>query len=224
MNCPVCGVKIKPWDWSQNCRKCGTNLFLHDFNKRLEEESIQAEKDFLWWTNMTNQFMNYGIKDKVSLFRLIFSVFPLLLLCMPVITYEGGTMIYLNFLLDLFGGGKFFPEGFGTADMKGISLLLPSSLMIAASLFLATLGFFSVVVGPAFMNFKAPAVFELIGTFLAVSGTLLFNFSTVSALSAINPSVSAAPGLYVYCAVMIAETVFMFCFIRYSSKFRSLQN
>lgn len=223
MNCPVCGVKIKPWDWSQNCKKCGTNLFLHDFNKRLEEESVQAEKDFLWWNNMTAQFMNYGIKDKFALFRLIFSVLPLLLLCMPVITFDGGSMIYLNFLLDSFGGGSFFPDGFGPSDMTSFSALLPASALLAFSLLMATLGFFSVLVGPAFMNFRAPAVFELIGTLSAVLGTVLFNFISAVSISSLNPTVSASFGLYIYSAIMLAETVLTFCFTGYSKKFISLQ-
>lgn len=222
MNCPVCGTKIKALDWSQNCKKCGTNLFLHNFNDRLREESIQAEKDFLWWTNMTDQFMNYGVRDKVSLFRLIFSVFPLILLCMPVITFDGNTMIYLNFLLDSFGGGNFFPEGFGIGDMTGFSLLLPAFLLLAVSLFAATLAFFSVVVGPAFMNFRAAAIFELIGTFCAAAGTVMFNFFSVNALSAVNPTVAPSFGLYIYCGLMIAETVFLFWFVPYSKKFKAL--
>lgn len=222
MNCPVCGTKIKPWNWSQNCKKCGTNLFLHDFNKRLEAESVQAEKDFLWWTNMTAQFMDYGVKDKVSLFRMIFSVVPLILLCMPVITYGESTMIYLNFLLDSFGGGEFFPEGFGIGDMTQYTLFLPAFLLLAVSLFLATIAFFSVVVGPAFMNFRAAAVFELIGTVCAVAGTVMFNFFSVGALASVNPSVVSSFGLYIYDAVMIAETIFMFWFTGYAVKFKAL--
>ena len=222
MNCPVCGTKIKPWDWSQNCKKCGTNLFLHDFNNRLREESVQAEKDFLWWTNMTTQFMDYGVKDKLSLFRLIFSVLPLILLCMPVIVFGGGSMIYINFLLDAFGGGKFFPEGFGIGDMTQYTYFLPAFLLLALSLFAATLAFFSVVVGPAFMNFRAAAIFELIGTVCAVAGTVLFNFFSVDALTAIAPDVTPSFGLYIYCAVMIAETVFLFFFVPYSKKFKAL--
>lgn len=222
MNCPVCGTKIKPWDWSQNCKKCGTNLFLHDFNNRLRAESVQAEKDFLWWTNMTTQFMDYGVRDKLSLFRLIFSVLPLIILCMPVISFNGGAMIYLNFLLDAFGGGKFFPEGFGIADMTHYSCLLPAFLLLAVSLFAAVLAFFSVVVGPAFMNFRAAAIFELVGAVCAVAGTVLFNFFSVGSLSAINPSVAPSFGLYIYCAVMIAETVFLFYFVPYSKKFKAL--
>lgn len=222
MNCPVCGVRIKPWDWRQNCRKCGTNLFLHDFNNRLREESVQAEKDFLWWTNMTAQFMDYGVKDKVALFRLIFSVFPLILLCMPVITFGGSTMIYLNFLMDSFGGGKFFPEGFGIGDMTGYSLLLPAFLLLFVSLFMAVLAFFSVVVGPAFMNFRAAAVFELIGAVCTVAGTVMFNFFSAEALTAVDPSVSPSFGLYIYSALMIAETVFLFWFNGYSKKFKAL--
>lgn len=222
MNCPVCGTKIKPWDWRQNCKKCGTNLFLHDFNNRLRAESVQAEKDFLWWTNMTAQFMDYGVRDKLSLARMISSVLPLIILCMPVIAFNGGSMIYLNFLLDAFGGGNFFPEGFGLADMTRYSCLLPAFILLALSLFAATLAFFSVVVGPAFMNFRAAAIFELIGALCAVVGTVLFNFFSVSALSAINPSVTSSFGLYIYCAVMIAETVFMLCFVPYSKKFKAL--
>lgn len=222
MNCPVCGTKIKPWDWSQNCKKCGTNLFLHDFNNRLRAESVQAEKDFLWWTNMTTQFMDYGVKDKLSLFRLIFSVLPLILLCMPVITFGGGSMIYINFLLDAFGGGKFFPEGFGIGDMGQYTYFLPAFLLLALSLFAAVLAFFSVVVGPAFMNFRAAAIFELIGAVCAVAGTVLFNFFSVEALTAIDPSVTSSFGLYIYCAVMIAETAFLFYFVPYSKKFKAL--
>lgn len=222
MNCPVCGTKIKFWDWRQNCRKCGTNLFLHDFNNRLREESVQAEKDFLWWTNMTAQFMDYGVKDKISLFRLISSVLPLILLCMPVITFNGSTMIYLNFLLDSFGGGTFFPEGFSLGNMTQYTLLLPAFFLLAVSLFAATLAFFSVVVGPAFMNFRAAAIFELIGTLCASAGTVMFNFFSVESLSALNSSVSASFGLYIYCAVMIAETVFMIRFVSYSKKFKAL--
>ena len=222
MNCPVCGTKIKPWDWSQNCKKCGTNLFLHDFNNRLREESVQAEKDFLWWTNMTTQFMDYGVKDKLSLFRLIFSVLPLILLCMPVIVFGGGSMIYINFLLDAFGGGTFFPEGFGIGDMTQYTYFLPAFLLLALSLFAAVLAFFSVVVGPAFMNFAAAAIFELIGAVCAVAGTVLFNFFSVDALTAIDPSVTSSFGLYIYCAVMIAETAFLFYFVPYSKKFKAL--
>lgn len=222
MNCPVCGAKIKPWDWSQNCKKCGTNLFLHNFNERLREESVQAEKDFLWWTNMTTQFMDYGVKDKIALTRLIVSILPLILLCMPVIAFSGGSMMYINFLMDAFGGGTFFPEGFGLGSMTGYTLLLPAFLLLALSLFAATLAFFSVVVGPAFMNFKAAAVFELIGTVCAVAGTVMFNFFSVPALTGIDAAVTPSFGLYIYCALMAAETVFLFWFAGYAKKFKAL--
>lgn len=222
MNCPVCGTKIGALDWRQNCKKCGTNLFLHDFNNRLRAESVQAEKDYLWWTNMTAQFMDYGVRDKAALFRLIFSVFPLILLCMPVITFDGKTMIYLNFLLDAFGGGAFFTEGFGIGDMSQYSLFLPAFLLLAASLLIATVAFFSVVVGPAFMNFKAAAIFELVGALCAGAGTGMFNFASVNALTAINATVAPSFGLYIYSALMVAETVFLFWFTGYAKKFTPL--
>lgn len=223
MNCPVCGTKIKPWDWRQNCKKCGTNLFLHDFNKRLEEESVQAEKDFLWWTNMTDQFMNYGVRDKISLTRLIVSLLPLVLLVAPALTADGKMMIFLNFISDVLGGGKIFPEGFGIGDTFAYSGLFIAVAALALSLFMAVLAFFSVVVGPAFMNFKAPAVFEAIGAGLAVIGTIAMNFVFIPSASGLLAQISGSFGLYIYCAVMIAETVFLFWFVKYSKKFPALQ-
>lgn len=223
MNCPVCGTKIKPWDWRQNCKKCGTNLFLHDFAKRLEEESVQAEKDFLWWTNMTNQFMNYGVRDKVALTRLLVSVLPLAILVAPTLVADGKLMIFLNVISDIFGGGKVFPEGFGIGDTFAYNGLFIAVAGLAISLLMAVLAFFSVVVGPAFMNFKAAAVFEAIGTVLALIGTVFFNFVFIPSADGLLMEIYGSFGLYIYCAIMLAETVFLFWFVKYSEKFVPLQ-
>ena len=56
MVCPVCNAKIHPLDLRQNCKHCGTNLFLHNFNERLEQDSIQAEKDYQQWLSFTGKF------------------------------------------------------------------------------------------------------------------------------------------------------------------------
>lgn len=223
MNCPVCGVKIKPLDWRQNCAGCGTNLFLHDFNKRLEAESAQAEKDFLWWNNMTAQFMNYGVKDKISLTRMIVSVLPLLILPAPVVTANGKLTMFLSFLSDAMGGGKIFPEGFAITDIfscSGLGIALPALVL---SLLLAAIGFFSVVVGPAFMNFKAPVVFEAIAAVLALVGTVFFNFVFLPSANGLLTPITGSFGLYIYCALMIAETVFFAWFAKYAEKFPALQ-
>lgn len=223
MNCPVCGVKIKPWDWRQNCAACGTNLFLHDFNKRLEEQSVQAEKDFLWWNNMTAQFMDYGVRDKISLTRMILSVLPLLLIPAPAVLADGKLTMFLSFVSDVMGGGKIFPEGFGIADIfsyKGLGIALP---MLALSLLMATLAFFSVIVGPAFMNFRAPAVFESIGAVFAVVGTAVFNFVFIPSAQGLLVPLESSFGLYIYCALMIGECIFLFWFTKYAKKFPALQ-
>ena len=56
MVCPVCNNKISPLNLSQNCKKCGTNLFLHNFNERLMQDSERAEKDYQWWLDFTGKF------------------------------------------------------------------------------------------------------------------------------------------------------------------------
>lgn len=225
MNCPKCGVKIKPYDWRQNCRKCGTNLFLHNFNERLDADSVQAEIDYKWWTDMTDNFMNYGVKDKMSLVRLFVSLTPLVILPAPAVLYNGKQVMMLSFIMDILGGGTIFPEGFSVADMGAYKGFIPAMLLILLSILVAIVSFFSIVVGPAFMNFKAPYRFYLLVSALAISGTAVFNFVFVPDFAAQSAqALSASFGLYLYCFTVLVNVIFLRWFIGYSEKFGGLQN
>ena len=46
--CPKCGKKLTILNIKQECPACGCDLLYYDIDKRLEEDAIQAEKEFEW--------------------------------------------------------------------------------------------------------------------------------------------------------------------------------
>lgn len=44
--CPKCGKKLSMFYVKQTCKECGCNILYYDMDKRLEEDAVQAEKEF----------------------------------------------------------------------------------------------------------------------------------------------------------------------------------
>lgn len=44
--CPKCGKKLSLFYVKQTCSECGCNILYYDMEKRLEEDALQAEKEF----------------------------------------------------------------------------------------------------------------------------------------------------------------------------------
>ena len=44
--CPKCGKKLTIFNIKQECPGCGCDILYYDIEKRLEEDAIQAEKEF----------------------------------------------------------------------------------------------------------------------------------------------------------------------------------
>lgn len=44
--CPKCGKKLSLFYVKQTCKECGCNILYYNMEERLEEDAIQAEKEF----------------------------------------------------------------------------------------------------------------------------------------------------------------------------------
>ena len=44
--CPKCGKKLTIFNIKQECPGCGCDILYYDIENRLEEDAIQAEKEF----------------------------------------------------------------------------------------------------------------------------------------------------------------------------------
>ena len=44
--CPKCGKKLTIFNIKQECPECGCDVLYYDMDKRLEDDALQAEKEF----------------------------------------------------------------------------------------------------------------------------------------------------------------------------------
>lgn len=44
--CPKCGKKLSMFYVKQTCNECGCNILYYNMEQRLEEDAVQAEKEF----------------------------------------------------------------------------------------------------------------------------------------------------------------------------------
>ena len=62
--CPKCGKKLTVFYISQTCKECGCDILNYDLEKRLEADSIQAEKEFEELERFLDKILPKFIKDK----------------------------------------------------------------------------------------------------------------------------------------------------------------
>lgn len=64
--CPKCGKKLTVFNISQTCKECGCDILNYDLDKRLEADSIQAEKEFEELERFLDKILPKFIKDRIK--------------------------------------------------------------------------------------------------------------------------------------------------------------
>ena len=66
--CPKCGKKLTIFNIKQECPECGCDILYYNIEKRLEEDAIQAEKEFAeldkFLDKITPKFIKKFIKNR----------------------------------------------------------------------------------------------------------------------------------------------------------------
>lgn len=62
--CPKCGKKLTILNIKQECPECGCDILYYDIDKRLEEDAIQAEKEFTELYKFLDKVTPKFIKNK----------------------------------------------------------------------------------------------------------------------------------------------------------------
>ena len=62
--CPKCGKKLYLFNIKQNCPECGCDMLYYDIDKRLEEDAVQAEKEFEDFYKFLDKVTPKFIKNK----------------------------------------------------------------------------------------------------------------------------------------------------------------
>lgn len=64
--CPKCSRKLTVFNIKQNCPNCGCDILNYNLDKRLEEDSLQAEKEFEELYKFLDKITPKFIKNKIK--------------------------------------------------------------------------------------------------------------------------------------------------------------
>ncbi len=196
--CPNCGEKLRWYDFRAECKKCGANIPNHNWEKRLEEDSNEAEIAFAKLHYKMNNFKSGTVGNPFRIVRLVFSLIPLVALVVPLLKMElvfpffeksdsvSFLTMILNYLtkLDFIGGFKLMSA---TALGGSVKFLMLAIVMAFLAVVAGVLNFFVTLI--ASINLKAGfnVILNVLATvFWTVSAVLLSMFVTASADSSIN--------------------------------------
>ena len=86
--CPNCGKKLHLWDVKAECSGCGVSIPNYNWEARLEEDNIKAEKQFAVFNRSLNRiaYSIYGTKLRIA--RLILTFLPAIGFILPWATLK----------------------------------------------------------------------------------------------------------------------------------------
>ena len=81
--CPNCGKKLHFWDIKAECSACGVSIPNYNWQERLEEDNIRAEKQFAVFYKSINRIAYTIWGTKLRIARLFITIIPALGYILP---------------------------------------------------------------------------------------------------------------------------------------------
>ncbi len=218
--CPKCNRKLHIWNIKAECPDCGVNIANYDWENRLEQDAIEAEKAFAKLRETLKKFKYSFVGTKLRIARIPISVLPLFSFLLPL----GTLSVAIPFFEDKFTLNAItivmnilnFDIG-GIFKAPGSEIIGDAALMFMLSLLFVILSALSLLVSLVFLllNFKK---FNSLGLFLTnlVASMMMFasafcfnSFSGMMAASTLADAVSCAPswGVFVSGALFLASSI-----------------
>ncbi|MCH5320438.1 MAG: hypothetical protein J1E36_01665 [Eubacterium sp.] len=228
--CPNCGKKLHFWDIKAECSACGVSIPNFNWQERLEEDNIRAEKQFAIFNKTMNRIAYSIYGTKLRIVRLILTFLPAIGFILPwaalksdgasfevtIISLSGKNAL-IQFFTSFFGNiGLYITnmklEGFGgpvTLGVLGYILFVLSALLIVIAFFLN-------IIMCKKPKTKSTVVFDILSITASVaavvcfvmSGSLAAEFTAYNFgdFAVINGSAAISWGYFVALALLLVAT------------------
>ena len=223
--CPKCGVKLHIWNIKAECPKCGVNIANYDWEKRLEQDAIEAEIAFAKLRESLNRFKYSFVGTKLRIARIPVSVLPLFSFLLPLGTLSVAFPFFSkNFTLNAI---TIVMEIIVGLDISGVfsgrssTMVGDSFKMLTATLILVVLSVLSLLVSLAFLmlnfkkfNSKGLFVTNLVASCMMLASSFTFGkFSELVAEGSLASAWQSSPswGVYVSAALFLAAAIINLC-------------
>lgn len=228
--CPNCGKKLHIWDVKAECSACGVSIPNFNWQERLEEDNVKAEKQFAVFNKTMNRIAYSIYGTKLRIVRLVLTFLPALGFILPwatlksdgtsfdlsIISFSGNKSL-IDFFSSFFGNLNLYItnmkfESFGgavTLDVAGYILFVLSALFIVIAFFLN-------IIMCKKPKTKSTVVFDILSITASVAAVTCFEMSGNAAqeltaynfgnFAVINGSASISWGYFVALALLLVAT------------------
>lgn len=228
--CPNCGKKLHIWDVKAECSACGVSIPNYNWQARLEEDNIKAEKQFAVFNKTMNRIAYSIWGTKLRIVRLVLTFLPAIGFILPwaVLTSDGesfdlsiisftGNKSLIDFFSSFFGDINLYItnmgfEGYGGALTLGVAGYL---LFVLSALFIV-IAFFLNIIMCKHPKTKSTVVFDVLSIAASVASVVCFVMSGSLAqeftaynfgeFAVINGSASISWGYFVALVLLLVAT------------------
>lgn len=218
--CPKCNRKLHIWNIKAECPDCGVNIANYDWENRLEQDAIEAEKAFAKLRETMKKFKYSFVGTKLRIARIPISVLPLFSFLLPL----GTLSVALPFFEDKFSLNAItIVMNILNFDIGGIfkapssAVIGDGALMFMLSLLFVVLSALSLLVSLVFLllNFKkfnslGLCITNFVASMMMFASAYCFNsLSGILAAGTLADAVSCAPswGVFVSGALFLASSI-----------------
>lgn len=197
--CPNCGKKLHFWDIKAECSACGVSIPNYNWQERLEEDNIRAEKQFAVFYKSINRIAYTIWGTKLRIARLFVTIIPALGYILPWATLKSEANSFDLSIISFFGNKSlidFFKSFFGDAglyitNMKlegfggALTLSVAGYFLFVLSALFIVIAFFMTIIMCKHPKTVTTVVFDVLSILAAVASVVCFVTSGTFAQEAV---------------------------------------
>lgn len=193
--CPNCGKQLHIWDVKAECTSCGVSIPNHNWQARLEDDNIKAEKQFAVFNRTMNRIAYSIWGTKLRIARLVLTFLPAIGFILPwsvlkcdgkgfdlsIISF-GGNYALIDFFKSFFGNLNLYLTNMGFENYSGpVTFGVAAYILFVLSILFIVVAFFLNIIMCKKPKTKVMIVFDILS--IAASAVSVFCFMNAGSLA-----------------------------------------
>lgn len=228
--CPNCGKKLHIWDVKAECSACGVSIPNYNWQARLEEDNIKAEKQFTVFNRTINRISYSIFGTKLRIARLVLTFLPAIGFILPwaVLKSEGESFdlsiisfvsnkSLIDFFSSLFSNINLYITNMGFEGYGGaLTLGVVGYILFALSALFIVIAFLLNIIMCKHPKTVSTVVFDFLSIAASVASVVCFVMSGTIAqqevaynfgeFAVINATASVSWGYFIALALLLVAT------------------
>lgn len=186
--CPNCGKKLHIWDIKAECSACGVSIPNYNWQERLEEDNIKAEKQFASFYKTMNRIAYSIWGTKLRIARLVLTFLPAIGFILPwatlksdgasfdlsIISFSGNKSL-IDFFGSLFGDFSLYMTNMKLENFSGpVTYGVIGFVLFVLSALFIVIAFFLNIIMCKHPKTKSTVVFDFLSVAASVAALVVF--------------------------------------------------